>query len=74
MLSKKISVNRSKNNSSLIENETYDHYLAIDWSGNNMAIASMGRKDLEPKVIDLPSDLGELKLYLTKLTGKKILR
>ena len=73
MLSKKISVNRSKNNSSLIENETYDHYLAIDWSGKNMAIASMGRKDLEPKVIDLPSDLGELKLYLTKLTGKKIL-
>ena len=74
MISKKISVKSKKNNScSLTENESYDHYIALDWSEKNMAIARMGKKDTVPKIIDVPSDLKELKLYLSKLQGKKIL-
>jgi transposase len=38
-----------------------------------MAIARLGKKDLEPKIIDVPSDLKELKLYLSNLKGKRIL-
>ena len=74
MISKKISVKSKKNNScSLTENESYDHYIALDWSEKNMAIARMGKKDTVPKIIDVPSDLKELKLYLSKLQGEKIL-
>lgn len=80
MICKKISEKRSKHNSSLTENVcsqpfgiSYDHYIALDWSEKNMAIARMGRRDLEPKVIDVPSSLKELKIYLTNLRGRKIL-
>jgi len=73
MLNKKIIVNRSKSNSSLTETESYDQYIALDWSEKNMAIARMGKKDLEPKIIDVPPDLKGLKKYLSELTGKKIL-
>ncbi len=73
MVSKKISVKRNKNNSSLTETESYDHYIAIDWSEKNMAIARMGNNDIEPKIIDVPSNLKEVKLYLCQLKGKKIL-
>ena len=51
----------------------YDHYIAIDWSMKNMAIARLTPTMKEPKVIDVDADLGELKLYLKNLTGKKIL-
>lgn len=74
MVSKKISEKSKKdNNCSLKENESYDHYIALDWSERNMAIARMGKKDTEPKIIDVPSNLKELKLYINKLQGKKIL-
>ena len=73
MVRKKISVNNKKNNSSLTVSESYDHYIALDWSGKNMAIARMGKKDTEPQVIDVPTNLKELKLYLANLKGKKIL-
>jgi transposase len=54
-------------------NETYDHYVALDWSEHNMAIARMTPKAPGTKLIDVPSDIGELKLYLRKLIGRKIL-
>jgi len=73
MISKKISGNKTKNNSSLTTTESYDHYIALDWSEINMAIARMSKKDTEPKVIDVPSDLKELKIYLSNLMGNKIL-
>jgi transposase len=73
MVNKKISGKRKKDNSSLTENEYYDHYIAMDWSESNMAIARMGKKDLEPKVIDVPTELKVLKKYLSDLAGKKIL-
>ena len=71
MFTNKVSGNRKKNNSSLTETESYDHYIALDWSEKNMAIARLGKKDTEPKVIDVPSDLKELKLYLSKSEGQK---
>jgi len=54
-------------------NQVYDHYVAVDWSERNMAIARMTRKAPGVKVIDVPSDVGELKLYLRNLAGSKIL-
>jgi hypothetical protein len=73
MFANKVSRNSKKNNSSLKETESYDHYIALDWSERNMAIARLGKKDTEPKIIDVPSGLKELKIYLTNLQGKKIL-
>jgi len=73
MIGNKISRKSKKDNSSLTVTESYDHYIALDWSERNMAIARMGKKEIEPKVIDVPSDLKELKLYLANLKGKKIL-
>ncbi len=49
--------------------EVYDHYIAVDWSMKNMAIARLTPTMKEPKVIDVDADLGELKLYLKNLTG-----
>ena len=51
----------------------YDHYLAIDWSNINMAIARMTKKSNKITVIDVPSDIVELKVYLKNLKGTKIL-
>ena len=52
----------------------YDHYIALDWSKVNMAIARMTKLGhRNPDVIDMPSNIKELKLYLSNLKGKKIL-
>ncbi len=73
MIGNKISRKSKKDNSSLTVTESYDHYIALDWSERNMAIARMSKKDSEPKIIDVPSEIKELKLYLSNLKGKKIL-
>jgi hypothetical protein len=51
----------------------YDHYIAIDWSIENMAIARMTKKSNKIILIDVPSDIVEMKVYLKKLKGSKIL-
>lgn len=51
----------------------YDHYIAIDWASENMAIARMTKKSNDIKAIDVPADIADLKLYLKKLKGSKIL-
>lgn len=51
----------------------YEHYIAVDWSIRNMAIARMTGKANTVKVIDVASDVEELKLYLGNLRGSKIL-
>ena len=51
----------------------YDHYIAIDWSVTNMAIARMTKKSNKITVIDVPSDITELQFYLKQLKGTKIL-
>jgi len=51
----------------------FDHYIAVDWAVKNMAIARMTHKSNKITVIDVPSDVGELQLYLKNLKGTKTL-
>jgi transposase len=50
----------------------YDHYIAIDWSIKNMAIARMTKKSNKITAIDVPSDIEDLQAYLKNLRGTKI--
>ena len=50
----------------------YDHYIALDWAKNNMAIARMTEKSSKVKVVETSSDISGLKEYLKSLKGKKI--
>lgn len=47
----------------------YDHYVAVDWAMSNMAIARMTPNSKKPMVIDVPSSISELKIYLKNLQG-----
>ena len=51
----------------------YDHYIAADWSIKNMAIARMTAKHNKIHVVDVPSDVAELQVYLKNLRGTKVL-
>jgi transposase len=51
----------------------FDHYIALDWAQSNMAIGRMTKESSQVKVINVPAKLEELKLYLGRLKGKKIL-
>lgn len=69
----KIRLNDSKDNSYPNFLEQYDHYIAIDWSMINMSIARLTKNMNQPKVIDVPTNLSDLKDYLSNLKGEKIL-
>ncbi len=56
-----------------METTLYDHYIAVDWSIKNMAIARMTAKSNKITVINIPSDVRELQVYLKSLKGTKIL-
>jgi transposase len=47
----------------------FNHYVAIDWAMSNMAIARMTSKTNKICVIDVPSDIKEMQLYLKSLKG-----
>ena len=47
-----------------MKDSIYDHYLAIDWSIKNMAIARMTKKSNKITVIDVDSDIEDLQAYL----------
>jgi transposase len=51
----------------------YDHYIAIDWSQKNMAIARMTKKSNKITSIEVPSDIADFKAYLKNLSGTKVL-
>lgn len=51
----------------------FEHYIALDWAQENMALARMTKESRQIKVTDVPSSLKELKLYLRHLKGSKIL-
>lgn len=51
----------------------YDHYIALEWAQQNMALARMTKESPQIKTIDVRSDLKELRLYLNRLKGTKIL-
>lgn len=56
-----------------MEATLFNHYIAIDWSIKNMAIARMTGKSNKIAVMDVPSDVTSLKVYLKKLEGTKVL-
>ena len=47
----------------------FNHYVAVDWAINNMAIARMTSKSNKIQVIDVPSDIKEMQIYLKNLKG-----
>ena len=51
----------------------FDHYVALDWSQQTMAIAHMTRRSGEPVVFERSSDLRGLKTYLGTLKGRTVL-
>jgi len=53
-------------------NDIYDYYIAIDWSQNNMAVATMGKNAKKPRTIDVTSNVKYLKEYFSRLRGSKI--
>ena len=55
------------------ELDLYDHFIALDWSIKNMAVARLTKKSASPKVIESPSDVVVLQEYLKNLNGKKIM-
>lgn len=56
-----------------MQDNIYNHYIAIDWSIINMAIARMTKKSNKITAIDVPSDIEDLQIYLKNLRGTKIL-
>jgi transposase len=51
----------------------YDHYLALDWAQSNMAVAHSTRNSQDIDTIDVVSDVGALRRYLSQFKGEKIL-
>jgi len=65
-------LNKEMNRNNL--NLDFDHYIAFDWSQQNVALARMTRKAKEPKVIEWDkSDIKLIKDYLSQLRGSIIL-
>lgn len=58
-----------------IELSDYEHYIGLEWSKSNMAVARLTQKrnTNSPQIIESGADIKELKLYLSRLEGKKIL-
>lgn len=56
-----------------MDNSIFDHYIAIDWSIENMAIARMTKKSNKITAVDVPSDIIDLQAYLKSLSGNKVL-
>lgn len=51
----------------------FEHYIGLDWAQSNMAIARMTPGSDKVQVVDVPADVAELKMYLSRLKGRKIL-
>ena len=66
-------INNNTKKGDQMEDIIYDHYIAIDWAAINMAIARMTKKSNKITVVDVPSDVAELQIYLKNLKGAKIL-
>jgi hypothetical protein len=66
-----VTTNNAVIKNSLIGN--YQHYIAIDWSTTVMAIARLRTGLNEPRIIEGPSDITEVKHMLQSLKGSKIL-
>lgn len=53
--------------------ESFDHFLALDWSMKVMAVAHLTKRSKAPQVFERRSDLKEMKTYLASLKGRKVL-
>jgi len=53
--------------------KNFNHFIAIDWAKNNIAIARMTAKSDKITVTEGKFDLADVKAYLSKLRGTKIL-
>ena len=51
----------------------FEHYVALDWSKQTMAIGHMSPRSQHPKVFERDSNLAALKEYLTSLRGRTVL-
>jgi hypothetical protein len=51
----------------------YDHYIAIDWSQLNVAIARMKKNSTAPQVKEKGSDIREVKRYFPGIKWREIL-
>ncbi len=68
----KMKLERQDSKSNGIKLSEYENYVAVDWSKSNMAIARLTRSRVQPKVLERPADIRELKTYLKGLKGKTI--
>ena len=68
----KVVTNSMKNNR-LISSGSYDHYMALDWSLDNVTVARMRPASTHPKVIELESEIKMVKEYVSKCHGSRIL-
>lgn len=58
---------------SIQRNEIYDHYIAVDWSQSNMAIARVSKSNAgKIKITESPASIKGLKEHLKQLQGRKI--
>jgi len=70
MRSRIISNEQNKSNHYL----EFDHYIAFDWSQQNVALARLTKKGNSPKIIEwAQSDIKLIKEYLNKLQGSTLL-
>jgi len=51
----------------------YDHFVAVDWAQDNMAIARMTASSGDIKVMEGPASVDDLRAYLKNLRGTKVL-
>lgn len=51
----------------------FEHYVALDWSKQTMALAHMSPRSQHPKVFERETNLAALKEYLTSLRGRTVL-
>lgn len=71
MLREKVAQSELNGKSSMLGK--YDHYVAVDWSMRIMAIAHMTTRRKVPQVFERPTNLKELKTYLSTLNGRIVL-
>jgi hypothetical protein len=51
----------------------YEHYIAIDWAQETMAVARMSSQLDKIKVFEGPADVRDLRVFLKDLRGTKIM-
>jgi transposase len=70
----KVATKRSKSNELLFKAaEHYDHYMALDWSLDNVTLARMRSSSAHPKTLKLDPNIKLVKEYVEKCHGSTVL-